>query len=157
MAEVKSALLSKELQRKNETKEEVNGQGLMTRDSTGYRVGIENGIMKVKKRSLIEMKGIKQNGLYLLERKTIDGSANTILKAKDNILLWHKRLGHLSERGLIQLNKQSLLGKDVNGKLGFCEECTLGKYWRVKFKPSNRKIKGVLDYIRGGIWSRPVP
>jgi len=42
-------------------------------------------------------------------------------------------IGHVSERGLVELAKQGLLGKDKLDKLEFCEHCILGKQHRVKF------------------------
>lgn len=121
-------------------------------DSNGFNVKIEGGTMKVNKGSLTVMKGLKRNGLYILEEKTIAGSVDVTTGRLDRTLLWDLRLGHVSEIGLNELAKQNLLGGDKIQELSFCEECVLGKSCRVKFKSSNYKSKGTLDYIHSDLW-----
>ena len=55
-------------------------------------------------------------------------------KPELNTLLWHRRLGHVSERALVELNKQRLLGDDTFGKLQFRENYVLGKTTRLKLR-----------------------
>ena len=47
--------------------------------------------------------------------------------------LWHQRLGHISHRGLQELEKQGVLGNYKLTDLPFCEHCVFGKATRVKF------------------------
>lgn len=63
--------------------------------------------------------------MYVLEGKTITGGANAV--NQDTTTLWHLRLGHVSEYGLLELNKKRLLGSNQISKLEFCEKCVLGK------------------------------
>lgn len=50
------------------------------------------------------MEGEKINNLYYLMGDTICGVTN-VYTDMDNASLWHKRLGHISEKGLVQLNR----------------------------------------------------
>ena len=69
--------------------------------------------MKVCKGYLVVMKDIIENGLYILQGHIVIGSASIVEKdADETIRLWHRRLGHVSEKGLVELEKQGFFGKD---------------------------------------------
>ena len=89
---------------------------------------------RVQKGSMIFMKGMQKNGMYSLIGALVMGSAATVSVIRlSKTELWHRRLGHVSERGLIELGKQNLLCGDKVEKLDFCEHCVYGKTCRVKF------------------------
>ncbi|KAL0458873.1 UNVERIFIED_CONTAM: Retrovirus-related Pol polyprotein from transposon TNT 1-94 [Sesamum latifolium] len=46
--------------------------------------------------------------------------------------LWHKRLGHISSKGLELLHKHGVLNDKIND-LSFCDDCILGKHHKVHF------------------------
>ncbi|KAH9671115.1 hypothetical protein KPL70_017228 [Citrus sinensis] len=96
-------------------------------DKMGCLVKLESGTLKVMKGSMVLMKGSLSNGLYVLQ-------------------------GHMSERGLRELSKQGVLGKDKIETLRFCEECVLGKSSKVKFSTRVHNSKGTLDYIHADLW-----
>jgi len=74
------------------------------------------------------------NDLYILDGSIVIGDASlAIIASHNNSELWHLRIGHVNERGLVELTKQGLLGKDKLDKLKFCDHCILGKQYRVKF------------------------
>ncbi|KAH9648352.1 hypothetical protein KPL70_025549 [Citrus sinensis] len=66
--------------------------------------------------------------------------------------LWHLRLGHMSVKGLKELEKQGVLGKDKIDELDFCEDCVFGKSTRHSFKHSTSKSIGIRDYIHSDLW-----
>ncbi|KAL5573220.1 hypothetical protein UlMin_022817 [Ulmus minor] len=75
--------------------------------------------------SLVIMKGLKQNGLYVLQGSTITGeAAAAIPNIQDKTNLWHKRLGHM----------------------------ILGKHHRLSFKTGVHKTNGPLEYIHADLW-----
>ncbi|KZV56298.1 hypothetical protein F511_00295 [Dorcoceras hygrometricum] len=121
-------------------------------DSKGFNVKIEGGTMKVIKGSLTVMRGSQDNGLYILEASTVTGSSNAAVGGANKARLWHLRLGHVSEKGLVELSKQNLLGRDKVDDLSFCDECVLGKCSRVRFKRSSTQSKGILDYVHSDLW-----
>ena len=91
---------------------------LGTLDVKGYSYKAFGGVMRVTKGCLMVMKGVIKNGLYVLLGSIVIGSAATVEEDADHkSLIWHKRLGHMSERGLLELEKQGLLCGDKLGKL----------------------------------------
>ncbi|KAH9782268.1 hypothetical protein KPL71_008823 [Citrus sinensis] len=115
-------------------------------------VKLESGTLKVMRGSIVLMKGCLSNGLYVLQSTAVTGAVGVSNQSLDKIMMWHLRLGHMSERGLRELSKQGVLGKDKIETLRFCEECVLGKSSRVKFSTRVHNLKGTLDYIHADLW-----
>lgn len=66
--------------------------------------------------------------------------------------LWHKRLGHMSEKGLEILAKDHL--PNIKGQpLESCEDCLAGKQHIVAFKRSDdaKRRKQILDLIHSDV------
>ena len=105
------------------------------------------------KGSKIVMKGFKMNGVYVLDGEAITGITYVIVgTGRESTRLWHLRLGHMSIKGLKELEKQGVLGKDKIEELDFCEDCVYGKSTRHSFKNSTSKSIGILDYIHSDLW-----
>jgi transposase InsO family protein len=68
----------------------------------------------------------------------------------DDTKFWHMRLGHINERGMLELHKRNLLKGMKTCKLDFCKYC--GKQPRVSFKTGSHTSKGVLDYVHSHVW-----
>ncbi|KAL8523239.1 hypothetical protein ACS0TY_013272 [Phlomoides rotata] len=96
-------------------------------DSVGYSFQSENGELKVSRGNSVVMKGVRRNDLYFLLGSTVLSQVD-VVKEKDNTLLWHSRLAHVSERGLQELSKQNLLCGDKISKLELCEHCVCKVY-----------------------------
>ena len=62
------------------------------------------------------------------------------------------RLGHIGERGMLELHKRNLLKGVKTCKLDFCKYCVYGKQHRFSFKTGSPTSKGVLDYIYSDVW-----
>uniref|UniRef100_A0A2N9IB18 CCHC-type domain-containing protein n=1 Tax=Fagus sylvatica TaxID=28930 RepID=A0A2N9IB18_FAGSY len=123
-------------------------------DSKGYSYKSENGIMKVSKGAMVVMTGQKiSSNVYKLLGNTILGGVAAVAESEDDdTLLWHMRLGHMSERGMRELHKRNLLTGIKSCKLDFCKYCIMGKQCRVRFKTATHKTKGILDYVHSDIW-----
>ncbi|KAG9444833.1 hypothetical protein H6P81_016173 [Aristolochia fimbriata] len=124
-------------------------------DSNGCSFNTTGGIMKVKKGSMVVMKGEKKVGnlYHLIGNTIIGGAAVTSCDDEDDAtVLWHKRLGHMSERGLQKLHNRKLLKGIKSCRLNFCKFCVLGKQHRVSFKLSSRRSKGILEYVHADAW-----
>ncbi|KAK3016566.1 hypothetical protein RJ639_005827 [Escallonia herrerae] len=94
---------------------------LGTFDSNGCRYRAAGGVMRIMKGVLVVMKGLKQNNLYLLQGSTVTGAASTSSSSdidSDTTMLWHMRLGHMSEMGMDVLSKQ--VSRDVT-----FDECSM--------------------------------
>ncbi|KAK8926176.1 hypothetical protein KSP39_PZI018366 [Platanthera zijinensis] len=130
---------------------------LGTLEAAGYSYTGDGGYLKVKKGALVVMKGERCGTLYRLIGSTITGDAAVSTTSdEDSSLLWHARLGHMNEIGLLELHKKGLLKGIKTCKLDFCETCVLGKQCKVKFVTSSKRSKQVLEYIHSDVWG-PAP
>lgn len=75
------------------------------------------------------------------------------LCSSDNIVLWHRRLGHIGESGLRNMEKANLLtGLNLkSNSLGFCDVCVEGKQCREPFDDSRVRGKRVLERIHSDV------
>lgn len=115
-------------------------------DRQGYSINATNGKMKVSRGSDLA----ERYGIYILEGNTAISTVN--VAEMDEITLWHKRLGHMSEKGLLEPDKQKLLDIKKINELKFCENCTLGKSERIKFSQAMHTTKENLNYIHADMW-----
>src|SRR3954467_7687941 len=98
------------------------------------------------------LRGVKKQGLYTLEAEVVSGSTTVAsMKPLSKTEIWHMRLGHVSERDLVELGKQNLLGGDKVKNLKFCESCVLGKSCKVKFNKGKQRTHGSLNYIHADL------
>ncbi|KAG8471605.1 hypothetical protein CXB51_036639 [Gossypium anomalum] len=131
---------------------------LSTLDSKGYRYTAESGVLKISKGSLVVMKGQRKTAkLYVLQGSTVTGDAavasSSLSDDDDDITkLWHMRLGHMSENGMVELSKRGLLDGQGICKLNFCEHCVFGKQKRVRFTRGIHNTKETLEYIHSDLW-----
>jgi hypothetical protein len=61
--------------------------------------------------------------------------------------LWHRRLAHMSEKGLQILAKKSLIPFAKGMPLNSCDYCLFGKQHRVSFHKSSTRKSNVLDLV----------
>uniref|UniRef100_A0A803NUK4 GAG-pre-integrase domain-containing protein n=1 Tax=Cannabis sativa TaxID=3483 RepID=A0A803NUK4_CANSA len=72
-----------------------------TLDDVGNSNKIENRVMKITKGSMVMIKGEKRNGLHYLIGETVTGEVSLASNSEDaNAILWHRRMGHISSKGL---------------------------------------------------------
>ncbi|GJT30755.1 retrovirus-related pol polyprotein from transposon TNT 1-94 [Tanacetum coccineum] len=133
---------------------EFNGGTALLGDNRACAIGTKkNGRVKVIKGSLMVLLGtMKGNCVYSLDGWAESGEASVGIKEKESLAqVWHKRLGHISEAGLHELEKREVLGYKGLGKLEFCENCVLGKSTRVSFGRGQHTIEGVID-VHADLW-----
>ena len=83
--------------------------------------------MKVTKGAMVVMKGqINSKNIYKLLGSIVVGGIASVESESDYTILWHMRLGHMSERGMLELHKKNLLKCVKTCKLDFCKFCVLG-------------------------------
>lgn len=81
-----------------------------------------------------------------------ESTSAAISVQNDKSHIWHKRLGHISDKGLQILNKLGAFGKDNIEKLSFCDYCILGKHNRLHFLPRMHKSVSILEYLHTDLW-----
>ncbi|KAE8734234.1 Serine carboxypeptidase-like 33 [Hibiscus syriacus] len=127
-----------------------------------------NGTIKVV-RDVRHVKGLKK---YLLSYGLLDNNASKIetrkgnhegvpwsdcgAESSDSAMLWHKKLGHMSEQGIKVLVEQKLLPGLTKVSLTLCEHCITSKQHRLKFNTSNSRGKSVLELVHSDVWQAPV-
>ncbi|XP_038885858.1 uncharacterized mitochondrial protein AtMg00300-like [Benincasa hispida] len=121
-------------------------------DSIGCECKGKGGVLEVIKDSKVVLVGEKVNDLCIMRGVEMMTSAYTV--SSSNLTeadLWHKRLCHISEKGMQALSKQGILPKGISEHLSFCEHCILGKATRQSFTKSQHATKEVLDYVNSDL------
>ena len=122
-------------------------------DQMRCSVRIESRELMIVKDSQVVMKGSRINRVFILDGDVVNGETGmSVADTIDKIKIWHLRLGHISERGFKELEKQGVLGNEKLGNLDFCEDCVLGKATRSSFKRSVHKSKDKLEYVHSNLW-----
>ena len=118
-------------------------------DSHGYKTHVENEIMKIVKGALVLMKAKKIGAnLFMLKGETLkEADACVALNGEDLTMMWHLKLGHMSEQGLKILSERKLLRALKSVSLPFCEHCITSKHNRLKFSRSVARSKCILDLV----------
>ncbi|KAL0552270.1 hypothetical protein IC582_011378 [Cucumis melo] len=71
-------------------------------------------------------------------------------------MMWHCKLGHMSEQGLKVLVEQNLLPGLTKVSLPFCKHCITSKQHRLKFNTSSSRSKVILELVNSDVWQSPV-
>jgi len=120
-------------------------------DEEGYCNTFHNGQWKLTKGSLVVARGTKQSKLYVTQA-SISQQVINVAENDSNIKLWHRRLGHMSEKSMARLVKKNALPGLNQIQLKKCADCLAGKQNRVSFKrfpPSRRQ--NVLDLVHSDV------
>jgi hypothetical protein len=83
---------------------------------------------------LVVAEGKKRGTLYTLKSKLQkEDIVATATKEDPTTNLWHKILGHLTERGLKILAEQKPFPRIKRAEFKLCEHCIMGRQERVSF------------------------
>lgn len=124
---------------------------LGTFEELGCTFKSENGYLEVIKESRSVLRAKRHNKLYFLQRKSCVGETN-VAKAGDNTELWHRRLGHVSQKGQdIMVKKGYLDGKRVS-ILDCYESCIFGKFHRASYETGQHTSSQCLEYVHCDLW-----
>ncbi|KAH9688421.1 hypothetical protein KPL70_015118 [Citrus sinensis] len=77
-------------------------------EAKGYKVTIEDGIMKFTHGAMVILQEVRRHNLYYLKGGITD-EANVVEAHSDTTKLWHVRLGHAGEKSLQTLMRHGLL------------------------------------------------
>uniref|UniRef100_A0A0D3ADU8 GAG-pre-integrase domain-containing protein n=1 Tax=Brassica oleracea var. oleracea TaxID=109376 RepID=A0A0D3ADU8_BRAOL len=75
-------------------------------------------------------RGRKEGSLYVIQAKLCKEEVNV---ASADMEIWHRRLGHMSEKGLNILSRKKLLPDMKCTYFSPCHDCLAGKQHRVAF------------------------
>ena len=107
-------------------------------DDEGHAILFVGGTWKVTKGARVLARGKKTDTLYMTSspRDTI-----AVAGASTDTSLWHRRLGHMSEKGMKMLLSKGKLPKLKSIDFDMCESCILGKQKKVSFLKTGRTPK----------------
>ena len=75
------------------------------------------------------------------------------IETNENPNLWHKRLGHMSEKGMKVMHSKGKLPSLWSIEIDICEDYILGKHKRVSFQTSGRTPKKEkLEFVHSDVW-----
>ncbi|GJT67395.1 retrovirus-related pol polyprotein from transposon TNT 1-94 [Tanacetum coccineum] len=133
-----------------------DGHVFMGNNSPCFKYTSKNSVLRVSKAALVVMKATQvTSSLYTLQGETITCSASVSCSKKSHLdftMLWHMRLGHMSEKGMFLLSKRELLDNHKVASLEFCEHCVIRKQKQVSFSKAVHQTKATLDYLRADCW-----
>lgn len=107
------------------------------------------------KSSMVVLKGELNHGLYILDGEAVSRLSTIGAHDIDQTVLWHRRLGHMSEKGMQVLCKHGILNSKKIGSLEICEACTMGKANKLKFALAEHTTNGILEYVHSDLWGSP--
>ncbi|KAE8664908.1 hypothetical protein F3Y22_tig00112738pilonHSYRG00917 [Hibiscus syriacus] len=127
-------------------------------DNNASKIETRKGIMKVFRGALVVLKGEKiAANLYILKGETLlEAEASVASCSSDSAMLWHQKLGHMSEQGMKVLVEKKLLPGLTKVSLTLCEHCITSKQHRLKFNTTNSRGKSVLESVHSDVWQDSV-
>lgn len=120
-------------------------------DDEGYCNTFSERKWKLTKSSLVVARENKYSNLYMMHASIPNGVVN-VAENESSIELWHRRLSHVSEKGLNCLARKKLLPGTTSGMLKRCVHCLPGKQNRVSFhKHPPLKKADVLELVHSDV------
>ena len=119
-------------------------------DDEGYAILFVGGTWKVTKGARVLARGKKTGTLYMTSspRDTI-----AVADASTDTSLWHRKLGHMSEKGIKMLLSKGKLLELKSIDFDMCENCILGKQKNMSFLKTSRTLKAKkLELVHTNLW-----
>jgi len=109
------------------------------------------------------MRGVRLRTLYkLLGRTYTSGYVNVVFHEVDHVsscvvdltMLWHQRMGHISEKNLRAMNGKCMVKgvPDCSEGIDFCEHCVYGKHSQVKFPSGAMRANGIMEVVHSDVF-----
>lgn len=124
----------------------LNLMSTLALDRQGYESYFGKGCWKLSKGSLVVARGEVCCTLYKTQLKMNKGGLFA-MENESSPNLWHKRLAHMSERGLQILTKKELIPCNTGTSLDPCDFCVIAKHHKVSFQSSFNKKTEVLSVV----------
>ncbi|CAH9135249.1 unnamed protein product [Cuscuta epithymum] len=119
-------------------------------DQQGYLNRFKEGTWKLSKGSLVVARGHICGTLYKTHAKLCHPSLNAV-EEEISPNLWHRRLGHLSVKGLTTLAKKEVISMGKGVALDPCEHCLFGKQHKVSFSSTRKNHSELLSLVHSDV------
>ena len=110
-------------------------------DDEGFSTSFGKSGWKISKGALVMARGFKTGRLYTLRATTRKSNVADVAKEETSPDLWHKHLGHMTEKGLKILAGKNLLPSLKSYELDLCEPCIYGTQCNVSFLSGGHERK----------------
>jgi len=128
---------------------------LGTFEKAGRKFESENDMLRVNAGEQVLLEGRRYDTLYILHGKPATDESLAVAKANDDIVLWHRRLCHMSQKNMSLLVKKGFLDKKKVSMLDTCEDCIYGKAKKIGFNFAQHDTKEKLEYVHYDLWGAP--
>ncbi|CAA7062683.1 unnamed protein product [Microthlaspi erraticum] len=128
---------------------------LGTFEKAGYKFESEDGVLSIKAGSQTLLTGKRFDTLYLLKWKPVTEESLAVERRQDDTVLWHRRLGHMSQKNMNIMLRKGLLDKRKVSVFETCEDCIYGRAKRVGFNIAQHDSKEKLEYVHSDLWGAP--
>lgn len=119
-------------------------------DQEGFRHTFGDGKWKLSKGSMTVARGELCCSLYKTYLSVCSGELNAV-EEKNSPNLWHKRLGHMSDKGIKCLAGKTLIPVDTTISLDPCDHCLAGKQHRASFSRKSTRRQGKLELVHSDV------
>ncbi|CAL8992400.1 unnamed protein product [Prunus brigantina] len=113
-------------------------------------------IIRDLKTGVVLFQGPCKDGLYPIFLQLLSTSPTALTTIVSSSSLWHRRLGHPSNKVLGTLVSQSLLGSSFRLPREHCKHCALAKSIRLSFSPIEHSTVAPFDLIHSDVWMSPI-
>jgi len=81
------------------------------------------------------------------------GASISVASLEADFRVWHRRLGHMSKKGMKVMLFKDMLPGLKSLELDFCEDCVYGKQKRVSFSMVRKTLKAQkLEMVHTDVW-----
>ncbi|KAG7597916.1 Reverse transcriptase RNA-dependent DNA polymerase [Arabidopsis suecica] len=128
---------------------------LGTFEKAGYGFKSENGVLSIMAGDNVLLTGRRCDTLYLLQWSPVIAESLSVVRREDDTVLWHRRLGHMSQKNMNLLLKNGFLDKKKVSTLETCEDCIYGRAKRIGINLAQHDTKEKLEYVHSDLWGAP--
>ncbi|MCO5550654.1 hypothetical protein L7F22_004143 [Adiantum nelumboides] len=123
----------------------------------GYEVKFNKDGCYVKNdKGKVVAHGEKNGRIFKLKMNATHNANFSSHSSSSSLILWHKRLGHISHQSIMHLKKEGLVEGlptfQVNEEPNLCPSCQFGKQQRRRFNKSTYQARQPLELIHSDVW-----
>jgi hypothetical protein len=136
-------------------------------DDVWVKTIFEKETCRMVQGAMVLLRGVRFGTLYNLKGRTIsDGCNSSIVPdigveeertptvSGEKVMLWHQRLGHIGEKGLLLLHGKGMVEGMSNYSLyfDFYDDCLYGKHDRVRFPSGATRAERILQLVHSDVF-----
>ena len=124
-------------------------------DEAGYACMFGDHSWKISKGSLVIARGDKSGTLYMIHVSSVKDHVICVTE-QPSTSLWHRRLGHMSRKGMEILSRSGYVPGFIFSNFQFCEHCLYGKQTQTPHKKGSTRKNELLALVHSDVCG-PMP